>query len=66
MYFAEEVGLVRSGDSEDLELVIRDFLCDLMHLCNDNEVNISQVIEDARCNYEEEKVEEDESDEDEL
>ncbi len=58
MHFAEQTGLVASGDSEDLDLVVRDFLCDLMHLCDAQKLDLAELLLEAEGNYEDEKAEE--------
>lgn len=54
MSFAEETGLVRSGDAKDLSLVLGDFLADLMHLCNQENIDLEQAVIDAEFTYREE------------
>lgn len=52
--FSEVTGLVRSGDAENLELVIKDFLCDLMHLCEQTDIDLESLVADAEAVYREE------------
>ena len=55
MSFAEETGLVRSGDAEDLNLVMSDFLCDLLHLCDREDIDLEELLRKAEFNFREEQ-----------
>ena len=43
---------------DDLENVVGDLLCDLMHLCDRDGVDFARVLKNARGNYKEERASE--------
>jgi hypothetical protein len=56
--FAKEAGLDRSGDLEhDMQLVVRDLLTNLMHLCDVENFPVASLLTDSIEVYAEEIAE---------
>ena len=62
--FAEITGLRNERNQEDLDIIVGDFLADLMHLCDSEEIDIESMMQRADSHYREEvEMEEDAEDE---
>lgn len=62
--FAEITGLRNERNQEDLDIIVGDFLVDLMHLCDREEIDIESMMQRADSHYREEvEMEEDAEDE---
>ena len=56
--FAKETGLISDTNEETLETIVGDFLCNLRHLCERENIPIDQGWVDSEMMYEEEVEEE--------
>jgi hypothetical protein len=62
--FAEKTGLRSKTNHEDLETIVGDFLCNLLHLCDREDIDFESVMDDAQFAHDEEVEIEQDSDED--
>lgn len=56
--FGRACGLDRSGDIEDIQLVMGDFLTNLLHLCDLEKIELEDVLDGSYETYLEEWQEE--------
>lgn len=57
--FARETNQLQNGDlAEDPGSVVSDLLCDLMHYCRQNNLDIEDLLRNGRGNFAEELLEE--------
>ena len=57
--FAKACGMDKSGDlAGNPEIVVGDFLCDLMHYCEQNGIKFNEWLKNARGNYRQDLEEE--------
>jgi hypothetical protein len=57
--FAAQTGQLKSGQwDEDMQTVVQDLLCDLMHYCGQNNIDFALTLKGALGCYKEEQEEE--------
>lgn len=52
--FAKDTGMRSSTNWEDADLIVSDFLADLMHMCDRDDIDFSTAIARAESHYRDE------------